>query len=199
MVSPIPTPTPASLGILFWKPGAAELPAASGLAPRFPSGHPPPPFHLHFSLSSFLSLFFPPILKSNALPLRPCSTSPGAQTYLAATFPGVFLATFIFLPSRIHLFPRCSQHLGLHPSAGKTRPGVPSPLPSEPGAEPPRVRTPRNPLRSPVLQANCKYGNIKSGVFFCPLGLGCKGREPPPRGAPLSFKPKKAESFYFKP
>lgn len=38
--------------------------------------------------------------------LRPCWTSPSSQIYLAATSQGVFLATFILISLRLHLFPR---------------------------------------------------------------------------------------------
>ncbi|KAB0396802.1 hypothetical protein E2I00_013292, partial [Balaenoptera physalus] len=64
-------------------------------------------------------------LSPNAVPPIPRSTSPGAQPYLAATSQGVFLATFVFISSPLHVFPRCSQHLMLNPATGKMLPETP--------------------------------------------------------------------------
>lgn len=118
MVSPIPTPIPVSLGILLWRTwgcGAARPPR-----PAFLQGTPFP-----FALPSLLvslPLFHP---SAECGTPHPPSTSPGAQPYLAATSQGVFLATFVFISSPLHVFPRCSQHLMLNPATGKMLPGVP--------------------------------------------------------------------------
>ena len=182
MVSPIPTPDPCLLrnsSLETW--GCGERPR--GPRPVFLQGarlssfaFPASPPRFSPSLPSFSRTRSPP---------HPRATSPGSHTYLAATSPAYFLSAFICISSPLHLFPRRAQHLMLNPDVGKTLPGVPL-LPPRPGprAEPPRVRVPWNQLRSLVLQTNCNRGT-EVRRFFCPLGLGWKGRGPPPRGAPL--------------
>lgn len=139
--------------------------------PGFLQGTPPPTFPFAF-LSFLLSLAFF-ILKSNALPPPPCSTSPGAQSYLAATSPGVFLTTFIVISSRIHLFPRCSQPLVLNPSAGRTRPGVPPTLGAR-GSTSEGSHSLESTLFA-CFASELQYRDIKSGVSSALWGWGARG------------------------
>lgn len=102
MVSPIPTPTPASLGILVWKPGAAErdlgvLARFSFRAPAFPRLHFPHP------LPVFLPLFHPSVERGP--PLSPARPLP------ARTPTSPLLPQRVFSP-RSSVFPRlftCSR------------------------------------------------------------------------------------------
>lgn len=183
MVSPTPTPTPASLGILVWKPGAAErdlgvLARFSFRAPAFPRLHFPPPPRFSPSLPSFSRTRSPP---------QPRATSPGSHTYLAATSPACFLSAFICISSPLHLLPRRAQHLMLNPDVGKTLPGVPLLRPRGPGLN---LRGFAFPGINSV-RLFCKRIAIeeqKSGVSSALWGWGGRGGGLRP-GAHLSFKP----------
>lgn len=152
MVSPIPTPIPVSLGILFWKPGAAELPQPRVSRSGFLQGTP---FSICISLfPSFLSLFsffnrmhYPP-----PPPLDLSRRADLPRRYFPRRVPN-HVHPYFFASS---LVPRCSQRLMLNPYAGKTLPGVSPALGA--GAEPPWVRTPCNQLYSLFWQANCNRG-----------------------------------------
>uniref|UniRef100_A0A452UV17 Transcription factor AP-2-alpha n=1 Tax=Ursus maritimus TaxID=29073 RepID=A0A452UV17_URSMA len=81
----------------------------------------------------------------------------------------------------------------LNPSAGKTAARC-VPYPRGPGLNLRGFALPEiNSVR--LFSKRIAIEEHKVRRFFCPLGLGCRGREPPPWGAPLSFKPNKPPSF----
>lgn len=126
----------------------------------------------------------------------PCSTPPGARTYLAATPQGAFLAVFIFISSRLRLFLRCAQRLVLNPFAPppqKKRSPM-RPYPGDPGLH---LRGFAFPGINSVhwFCRRISIEELKVRRFFCLLGLGCKGWGPLPRGAPLSLNPRGLSLF----